>query len=293
MILMILATSFWGAAHAGISRVGAAGTAGALVTAGGAVALLVFAVARGSDPWLEFRGAPRVFVCLGVLEALNMVCFVAALRIGPLPVVVALHLTAPVLMIITQIARRRRAVTITVAVELAAVAVAIWLVARRHPADSALAPTLIGCILAVGSAACVAGLITIVARESVGRPSASAAGLQLAAAAVLGTPLLGLAAFTGTGPSAGQSVALTLIGALLLGPGFAIYWLALRELDAVTAGLLGLNEAVMATVIGAVVVGTDITIETLMAATLVLGAVGLEARASEKRPLRVAREYRP
>ncbi|WP_459545236.1 hypothetical protein [Nocardia sp. X0981] len=276
LVLLTVATSLWGASSAGIAGVGAAGFAAAPVAAGGGVALLVFAVLRGTDPWRDFRSAPRLFLRLGVLEVLNLVCYVAALHIGPLPVVVALHLTAPVLMIITQIVRARRAVTVAVVAELMAVGVAIWLVAGNQPADTELAPALAGCALAVASAACVAGLISLVARESAGRPSGAAAGLQLLTASVLGAPLLGFALLTGTGPTAGQALVLAAIGALLLGPGFACYWLALRDLDEVTAGLVGLNEAVVATLAGAVVVGAHITVATLMAGALVLGAVGLE-----------------
>ncbi|MEU4316652.1 DMT family transporter [Nocardia sp. NPDC024068] len=276
LVLLIAATSLWGASSAGIAGVGAAGFAAAPVAAGGGLALLAFTALRGARPWRDFRDAPGLFLRLGALEVLNLVCYVAALHIGPLPVVVALHLTAPVLMIITQILRGRRVVTVAVVAELVAVGAAIWLVAGNQPADTALGPALAGCALAVASAACVAGLITLVVRESADRPSGPAAGLQLLTASVLGAPLLGWAVFAGAGPSAAQSVALAAIGALLLGPGFACYWLALRDLNEVTAGLVGLNEAVVATLAGAAVVGADITGATLLAGALVLGAVGLE-----------------
>jgi drug/metabolite transporter (DMT)-like permease len=114
------------------------------------------------------------------------------------------------------------------------------------------------------------------ARESAGRPSGAAAGLQLLTASVLGAPLLGFAALTGAGPAPSEALALAGIGAVLLGPGFACYWLALRDLDEVVAGLVGLNEAVVATVIGAAVVGSAVSAATLLAGALVLGAVGLE-----------------
>jgi drug/metabolite transporter (DMT)-like permease len=192
------------------------------------------------------------------------------------PVVVALHLTAPVLMIITQIVRGGRAITVAVAAELVAVGAAIWLVAAHQPAETGWRSALVGCVLAVASAACVAGLITLVARESAGRPSGAAAGLQLLTASVLGAPLLGFAALTGAGPAPSEALALAGIGAVLLGPGFACYWLALRDLDEVVAGLVGLNEAVVATVIGAAVVGSAVSAATLLAGALVLGAVGLE-----------------
>lgn len=274
--LLVVATSLWGVSSAGIAGVGATGLAAAPVAAGGAAALLGFTVVRGGAPWRDFRAAPRLFLRLGILELLNLVSYVAALSLGPLPVVVALHLTAPVLLIVVRIAQGRRAITLTLAAELAAIGAAIWLVAGYRPADTALGPALLGCALALISAVCVAGLITLVVRESPGLPSGSAAGLQLLTAAVLAGPLIGSAAFFGAGPTAREAVILVVIGALLLGPGFACYWLALRELDEVTAGLIGLNEAVVATVAGAMVVGSEITVATLMAGVLVLAAVGLE-----------------
>lgn len=274
--LLGVATSLWGLSSAGIAAVGAPGIAAAPVAAGGAVALLGFAVARGAHPWRELRNAPGLFLRLGVLEVLNLVSYVAALHIGPLPVVVALHLTSPVLLIIVRIVRGGRAITLVLVAELVAIGAAIWLVAGYRPADTALGPALVGCALALISAGCVAGLITLVVRESAGRAGGTAAGLQLLAAAVLAAPLLGVAMLFGEGPTAGQAVQLAVLGALLLGPGFACYWLALRELDEVTTGLIGLNEAVVATLAGAVLVGSEITVATLMAGVLVLGAVGLE-----------------
>ncbi|MGW5383895.1 hypothetical protein [Nocardia sp. NPDC003963] len=279
LVLMVVATSLWGAASAGIAGVGAAGLAAAPVAAGGAVALLSFAAVRGYSPIKQFRRAPAVFLTVGALEVVNLVCYIAALRIGPLPVVVALHLTAPVLMILGQIVRGRRGFTVAVGAELGAVVVALWLIAGHAPADTAWGPALAGCLLAVASAACVAALITVVVREA-GRGGECGAGLQLLAAAVLSAPLFVTAVCAGSGPTAGQSIVLTAIGALLLGPGFAFYWLAAPGLGTVTTGLIGLNEAVVATLVGAVIVGSAVTAADLIAAALVLGAAALELSAA-------------
>ncbi len=276
LALLFVATGLWGASSALIAHIGADGFPAAPVAAGGGVALLGFALLTGGRPWRDFRTAPGLFLRLGVLEVLNLALYVAALHIGPLPVVVALHLTAPVLLIVERIVRGRRRPTVTVGLELLLVALAIGLVAGHPPGGSALAPALAGCLLALASACCVAALITLVVRESAGRPAVTAAGLQLVTAAALGTPLLGLAITVGSAPAATDFAALTAIGALLLGPGFACYWPALRELNEVTAGLVGLNEAVVASVLGALLGGSDITAATLSAGVLVLIAVAME-----------------
>lgn len=276
LALLFAATGLWGASSALIAHIGADGFLAAPVAAGGGAALLGFALLTGGNPWRDFRAAPGLFLRLGVLEVLNLALYVAALKIGPLPVVVALHLTAPVLLIVDRIVRGRRRLTVTVGLELLLVAVAIGLVAGHPPGGSALAPAIAGCLLAVASAGCVAALITLVVRESAGRPAVTAAGLQLATAAVLGTPLLGLAVTIWPAPAATDFAALAAIGALLLGPGFACYWPALRDRDEVTAGLVGLNEAVTASLLGALLVGSDITVATLSAGALVLLAVAVE-----------------
>lgn len=272
--VLLIATSLWGASSALIAVAATTGfTAAPLVAAGGAVVLLFGAAVCGDNPWRIFTASPGLFVRLGLLEVANLVLYVAALRLGPLPIVVALHLTAPMLIITTQILRRRRALDLRVIVELMLVAVAIWLVAGRHPGATATTEVVLGCVLALASAACVALLISLVASESPGRATLSAAGLQLLIAAVLGAPLLAIGP-----PTLTVSWQLLAIGGLLLGPGFACYWWALRNLDAPTAGIIGLNEAIVAAVVGVAVAGSHITAATLVAAALVLTAVGLEVR---------------
>ncbi|MFD4406651.1 hypothetical protein ACFWPH_28210 [Nocardia sp. NPDC058499] len=273
---MIIATSLWGTASAGLATVDTPGFAAAPVAAGAAATLLIFAVLRGHAPWAEFRHSPRLFATLGALEVLNLACYVAALKIGPLPVVVALHLTAPILLILTHLVRGRRPLTLTVGVELAAVAVALALIAGQPPATTSLGPALAGCVLAVASAACVAALITVVVREADGRSSESAAGLQLLAAAVLGAPLFVLAALNGSAPTIDQSLGLAAIGGLLLGPGFAFFWLAARDLTPTTTGVVGLNEALVATLAGALLIDAQTTATDLVASALVLAAAALE-----------------
>ncbi|MFI7669013.1 hypothetical protein [Nocardia sp. NPDC049526] len=274
LALLVVATSLWGASSALIARTAATGfAAGAPVAAGGAVSLLLCAVAAGDNPVRAFRAGPGLFLRLGALEVVNLAFYAAALRIGPLPVVVALHLTAPVLIIATHIVRGMRELNLVVIVELVLVGAAICLVAGRPPAGTPAWQVLLACALAVASAASVALLIGLVARESADRATLSAAGLQLLCAGVLGAPLLVLRP-----PSVVAATELAVIGAALLGPGFACYWWALRRLDATTAGIVGLNEAVVASIIGTAVAGSHVTAATLLAGALVLMAVGLEVR---------------
>ncbi|MBY8861949.1 DMT family transporter [Nocardia sp. CA2R105] len=274
---MIVVTCLWGTSSALLAALGAPTTAG-LVALGGAVPLLVSARLRGQHPWATLTAHPGLYVKLGLLEAANLALYVAALRIGPLPVVVALHLTAPVLIIAASLLRGRRAPTFLVLLELLLVAAAIWLVTGRHPGSASAGSAVAGCALALGSAACVAMLVSVIARQPGPNHTITAAALQLLLGGIASSPLLAL-----DPPSLPVAAELAAVGATLLGPGFALYWQALRWLDAATASVIGLNEAVVATLVGAVCTRSLPTSATAAAGVLILLAVGLEQRSAPRR----------
>ena len=188
---------------------------------------------------------------------------------------VALHLTSPVILIAAVVVRRRHAAMVLAGLEVALVVGAVALVAIAVPDSSTAGDVLLGSALALGSAAALALLISQVAREASAQDPDVAASLQLCFAAALTLPLA-LAA----SPTDGTVGSLLLIGVALLGPGFALYWRALRGLDAPVAGILGLNEAVVASLFGALAFGTQVGPATLGAALLILAAVALELRRS-------------
>ncbi|WP_280263758.1 DMT family transporter [Nocardia wallacei] len=277
LTLMVAVTCLWGTSSALLAALAAPATAG-LVALGGAVTLLVLARLCGERPWDTLTAQPALYARLGALEAANLALYVAALRIGPLPVVVALHLTAPVLIITVALLRGRRPPTVPVLLELILVAVAIWLVTGRPPAGAGASSAVLGCLLALASAGCVAALVSLIARKATANNTITSAGLQLLLAGTAGSPLLALEP-----PSAVVAAELAALGALLLGPGFALYWQALRRLDAATASIIGLNEAVVAALVGALCTGTRLTTATVGAGVLILLAVGLEQRSAPRR----------
>ncbi|GGN94369.1 hypothetical protein GCM10011610_57250 [Nocardia rhizosphaerihabitans] len=273
---MLGATLLWGTSSAALAAVDGALTSSALVAAAGGATLLTVAAVRGQRPLRVFAETPWLYVQLGALEAANLLLFVAALKCGPLPVVVPLHLTAPLLLLGAAIVRGQRSMSALVGVEFLLVAVAI-VVAAGGSTDIGTGRAVLGCVLAVGSAICVALLVSLIARESAQRPTVASAGWQLAIASVLGAVLI-----ASDPPNASVVWSMVLIGALLLGPGFVLYWLGLRHLDATTASILGLNEAVFAAVVGALFTNTPITLGAVVAGVLVLSALllreGLSAR---------------
>ncbi|MCK9250853.1 MAG: EamA family transporter [Solirubrobacteraceae bacterium] len=274
VLLLLAATVCWGAssavlAHVEVARAGAA----PLVAAGGGAALLALAVLRGRRPLRALRAGRGTFVVVAGLEAVNLGLYVASLQVGPLPLMVALHLTAPVILLGVDVARRRRPVTAVVALELGLVVAAVALVAVAAPDGTTSGDVLLGSLLALGSAAALAVLIVQVSRRSSGQDADVAAGLQLSLVALLTLPLL----LTGA-PDPTDAGWLLLCGAGLLGPGFALYWRALRTMDAPLAGILGLNEAVVASVVGALAFGEAVGPATAAAGALILAAVVLEIR---------------
>lgn len=275
---LLLATTLWGTSSATLAQAGGAPAAAPpVVAAGGALMLLLATAVAGRSPLRLLAAHWRMALIVGAFEAANLSLYLLALRTGPLPLMVALHLTAPVLLVLWQVARRERAPSVLVATELALIAGAVWLVADAQPAGQATTDALRGAALSLGSAVVLAAQITVMARlaKRDSRPDAVfSAGSQLAVAAVLSSPLL----FAGALPPAADSALLLGVGAALLAPGFALYWRALRGLRPAAASIIGLAEGVIAPLVGAVAFAAAIGGAAVAAAALVLLAVVIELR---------------
>ncbi|WP_181723494.1 DMT family transporter [Nocardia gipuzkoensis] len=270
--LLVAATSLWGLFSAGLALLGS-DRAGPLVAMSAAIPLLMVAAATGRRPGRELRSHPRIYIQLGLLEAVNISLYVAALAIGPVPVVVALHLASPIMLLVLAVVTGKRAMNVRIVVELLLLASAIVLVSARPGTEIGSGSALIGCGLALGSAAAVTALIVLVARESQDRDPTVSAGLQLAVAGVLTAPFL----LTTTTWDWGRTLAELGLGAALLGPGFALYWRAMRRLSPPIAGALGVNEAVVASIVVAVVDRSQLSWPTVLGGVLVAAAVLLDA----------------
>lgn len=276
LLALFGATSLWGLFSAGAALSGS-GRGGPLVAAGAAVSLLIGSVLSGLDPVREFRSHPGLYLRLGVLEAVNLSLYVAALSIGPAPVVVALHLASPIMLLTLAVMSGRRSATVWIAVEAVLLAVAIAMVSAGGAAGETAARTVLGCVLALGSAAAVTALILVVAREAGRRDPVVSAGLQMAMAALCMAPMLLTRDWSVA--VAGSEI---LLGALFLGPGFALYWRALGRVSAPTAGVVGLNEALVASVVIAMVDRAQISHAVVGAALLVTVAILLDIRQRDR-----------
>ncbi|WP_174185581.1 DMT family transporter [Nocardia barduliensis] len=269
--LLVAGTSLWGLFSAGLALSGS-DQAGPLVAMGAAIPLLVVAAVTGRRPGLELRSHPRIYVQLGLLEAVNISLYVAALAIGPVPVVVALHLASPIMLLVLAVVTGKRAMNVRIVVELLLLVSAIVLVSARPDAEIGSGSALLACGLALGSAAAVTALIVLVARESQNRDPTVSAGLQLAVAGVLTAPFLTMTTWDWE-----RMLTELGLGATLLGPGFALYWRAMRRLSPPIAGALGVNEAVVASIVVAALDKSQLSLPTVLGGILVAAAVLLDA----------------
>lgn len=277
LLLLIVATSLWGGSSAILSTVDGqpVGVAG-LVLLCGALPLALLAAARGDLPRSELSKHLRTLLPFGLLEATNISLYISALQTGPLALVVALHLAAPIILLLHACATGRRRFRWREAVELTLIVIGVALVASAR--DRGGGDAVIGALLAIGSAAALAMLINKVALSAPGlNPDAAAAG-QLAIAGACTAPLL---LVPGGLPSDFGGTALA--GILLLGPGFALYWRALRELSAPAAGVVGLNEAIVASLLGAAFLAESLSAGLLGGSCLILLAIGAELRVQPSR----------
>ena len=267
---LFAATALWGAASAAVAVIDSPKSA-PIVAAGASIALLS-AACIGRQPIRGlFIGSPKLFLLLGLIEAANIALYFGALAIGPTPVVVALHLTAPMMLIALDALRGKRRVNLLLLAELAAIILAISLVVGDPQRGSGMGSTVLACVMALGSAAAVAVLITLISRSSGQRPAAASAGIQLGLAALFVSPMLAF----GVG-SPEQVLSLMAVGGALLGPGFLLYWIGMRKSDATTAGIIGLNEVLVASLLVGLVGTGGITLATVIAGALIVIAVGLE-----------------
>ncbi|MEU2040495.1 DMT family transporter [Nocardia niwae] len=276
MAALVAGTSLWGSFSAGLALLGS-DVAGPLVAIGAAIPLLVVAAVTGRRPSLAFRTHPRIYLQLGLFEAVNISLYVAALAIGPVPVVVALHLTSPIMLLVLAVATGKHALNGRIVVELLLLVSAITLISARPVAHNGSGSALIGCGLALGSAAAVTALIVLVSRESRNRDPTTSAGLQLAFAGVLTAPILTMSTWDW-----GRALVEMGLGAALLGPGFALYWRAARHLQPATVGAVGLTEAVVASALVGILDRTEMSIPIVISGILVAAAILLDIQGQSR-----------
>ncbi len=268
---VLAATLGWGTSSAVIAHLGGGPGAAAPVALGGAAALLGGALGLGRAPWRSLREGWRLYLLAGALEAFNLTTYVAALQLGSLPLVVSLHLSAPLWLMGAAIVRGHRRLSVGLVIEAALVGAACALVALSLSGEASPVRALLGAGLALASAVTVALLISVLARGSAGRDPLASGGFQLLVAGTLALPAMALSE-----PGGASTVALyALNGMLLMGPAFALYWRGLRTVAPTPAGIAGLSEAPIAAAVAAIVFGATFPPAMVLAGGCVLAAIAM------------------
>lgn len=271
LLWVLGATVLWGLSSACLARLGGGAAAAPFAALGGALSLLGVAALRGAGIGRAVRERGQLYVLVGAIEALNLATYLASLSLGPLPLMVALHLCAPILLLLRAVLRRERRPDLRLAGEALLIGAAVAAVSLSLRREGGGDEVMVGAILALLSAAMVAVLIVLLARSADGQDPQVAGGLQLSVTALILAPV----AITAGGLPPATALQLVAVGALLMGPGFALYWLGLRAVRPAVAGVAGLTEAPVAAVAAALAFGTSFPPMMLVACACVLAAVAL------------------
>lgn len=210
-----------------------------LIAAGATLPLLAFgnvAERASSLPHMS----KREILALAVLNITQASLFVAALLIGPVGPVTAIHLSVPVVYLLAQLATRSRRLDRATIAVLILIIGGVVLAAEADPGDRGSEP-LLGVLLAVGSVVALAGYLWLISTWGRERNILEGAGLVQLTSFVLLIPslLIGLPSF--------RDIWIVLAaGAILIAPAITMQWYALPKLAPVVFGVLLLSEAVFA-----------------------------------------------
>jgi drug/metabolite transporter (DMT)-like permease len=241
---IIVATALWGTSGGAISGVRANGFAiAAVVELTTGIFLTVLARARGYGLHTVARDMGRYLPALAVIEAANVALYYVALQKAAVGPVIALHLTAPVILLLVDMFRGKRKLSVLNAGAVLLICLAVAAIAVTDSAGKPGNGVPEGLVLSLASAVCIALFVSLVHRVTSQSPTAPAAGLQMLCSGLLLSPAL-----VSLQLPALDVLRLILIAVLLFLPACWLYWWALRTLSAITVGTIQLAEPVSGSV---------------------------------------------
>lgn len=217
----------------------------------------------------------RDLAALAALEALHSALLVAALRSGDTVTVIALHLTAPIILL-AAVARGRLAGPQKAAAALATATVVLAAQATPQAGGPASDPQL-GAALAALAACSLAALMWKSGR--VMRRGADAR--QTAAVQMLGAAALLAPAAAAAPPSLSAAGNVLALGALLCAPSMLMLYRIFRVVDPAAAGVLFLCEPVFGAAVAFALFGDVPSITAAFAALCAVAAARVQQRAPE------------
>jgi drug/metabolite transporter, DME family len=272
VLAMVGATAFWGASGGAVAGVHVNGfTSAAVVELTTGIVLTAFSVTRGSSPRHVLRGLGRRLPMLAGIEAANVVLYYVALQHAPVGPVMAMHLTAPVMLAVIAVARGDRRLSRRGLFSLVAILAALLLIALGNDSGSSQQGLAIGLILSLASAACIALFVTLVRNVANDVEPLAAAGVQMLCSGIILTPaLIGL---RGHGDDV---LPLVVIAVSLFAPACYLYWKGMRNLTPISAGSIQLAEPFFGATTALVLYGDGPSIVDVAAVTMVIAATYAE-----------------
>ncbi|MGI8846785.1 MAG: DMT family transporter [Candidatus Dormibacteria bacterium] len=271
VLAILTASGLWGASGGVVSGIAVNGVAAAavveLVTG---LTLLVVARATGASLRAGISVMSWSLLGLAVLEAGNASLYYLALHMAPLGVVIALHLTSPLMLALVELIRGSRTPTLRDLVSVISVAAAIIVIGTAEGGGNG-PNILLGLFLSLTSAACLAVFITMVRRLSSQTSSAMGSGLQTMCSGLLLAP--GLLLLDG---HAAALPPLALTALVLFAPASWFYWRSLRSLESIPAATIQLSEPIFGAGAALILFGTVPSLWDAVAVALILVAAWLE-----------------
>jgi drug/metabolite transporter (DMT)-like permease len=226
----------------------------ALVSFGSGVALIGWTFAAKSG---RSQVPLRPLVWLTVLNLAQGGLYYVSLKLAPTGPAAALHLAAPVILLLWALVQGRRRLGVseigTLCLLVAGLSLAATSVSSDHAGRTDV-ETLAGLTLALLSAVAMAAMLTMVFSSAQRMSLQFCNGIKSLAGAALLAPALLTAA-----PSLNVSVGLIAVGAFVCAPGLALCWFALSRVPPTTTSTLDLFEAVLTPAITGAAFGMHFT----------------------------------
>ncbi|MET9311011.1 EamA family transporter [Kribbella sp. NPDC003505] len=275
MAAIVGATGLWGCSGGVIAGLDVNGlAAAAIVELVTGVVLVALGLAQGGRPVAAIAGLGRLLPLLAVMETANVALYYVALQLAPVGPVMALHLTAPVMLTAVELARGRRRLTPAQVGSLLLICAALAVLGLGGRFVGNRPHLVVGLLLSLVSAGCIAVFITIVSKVAGKTSPTMGAGVQMLCSGLVLAPALFVIRV-----ATDDLVSLVMTAASLFAPACLLYWRAMRDLAPITAGRVQLAEPLFGAVAAMAIFAIRPSGFEAFSAVLVLVAVLLELRA--------------
>ena len=241
-----------------------------LTSLGAGGALLAYTLVSGADRSQVPAGT------LALLTALNLAqigLYYLALKLAPTGPAAALHLCAPVILLVRELATGRRRLGARELATITLLAAGAAGAAITSPAGDGASSPLLGLVLALGSSVAFAAMISLIFMR------APVMSLQYCNAlkGLIGGGVL-IPFVIASPPAPGPAALMLALGALVSAPGLALAWYALARVHPTTTATIDLTEALMTPAAAATLFAVPLTTGQVLVMVPVLAAAALEIR---------------